>query len=162
MHTKKNSLRNPLDTQLAEKLLYLFLTSLSFRIEKKKTTSLLKDHFEGLSNEYECIDITLKLTTQGEYLKYPAEGGCPTVYYQYVKEINFSSENKKAVADIQKKFKAFLEKNKELPKNFVSAIHFNYTEEWEIQRSLRIAHLFFIWDAIKARIFLRVFMTSKL
>ena len=127
MYNKKNFLRNPLDIQLAEKLLYLFFHSLSFyNFEKKKTTSLLEDHFEGISDKHECIDIALRLVTQGEYLKNPAKGGSPTVYYQYVQEINFSSENKKVIEEIQKEFETFLKKNKELPKKFVSTIYFKY------------------------------------
>ncbi len=126
MHTIKNLLRNPLDTQLAEKLIHLFLYSASYHCNKKeKTTSLLEEHFKVWANHEEVVDITLGITTQGEYLKDPQGGGCPTVYYQYVKEINFSSKDKESVKKIQDRFKAFLEKNKELPEKFVPAIYFD-------------------------------------
>jgi hypothetical protein len=66
---------------------------------------------------------------QEEYIQSPTEGGCPRLFYQYVKEIAFTGTNKVLVKEVQRHFKNFIEKNNELPKRFVNALYFESKDE---------------------------------
>jgi hypothetical protein len=95
------------------------------KTEKLLPTNLSEEKLVWtISPKKKCI-ITFYLVTQEVSVKNPTEFGCPHLFYQYVKEIAFSSTDRKLVGEVQKKFEYFLKENKEIPKRFVSNIHFS-------------------------------------
>ena len=134
MYITKNFLTNPLDQNLAEKILQLFLKTLEKNEPRKLPIENLSEEkiqvwfFQKKELKNSCI-ITLELVIQGEFIEKPTEGGFPINYYQYVKVIYFSSEDKELLNEIQTKFENFIEENKELPEKLKLGIVFNYQKE---------------------------------
>jgi hypothetical protein len=136
MFTKRNVLTNPLDPRLAEKLISLFMHKPNIfseivpmpelKTEKLLPTNLSEEKMVWTISPKKKCNITFYLVTQEVSVENPTELGCPYLFYQYVKEISFSSTDGKLVREIQKKFEYFLKKSKEIPKRFVSHIYFDF------------------------------------